>query len=55
MMPIDWFGGGFGIWFLLVAAVNIAFVVAIIAGIIVGVRWLMRQNAGPVSRPIQGR
>ena len=39
------FGGGFGIFFLLVVLLNVAFVVALIAAIFYGIRWLMRQNA----------
>jgi putative membrane protein len=39
------FDGGFGIFFLLVVLLNVAFVVAVIAAIFYGIRWLMRQNA----------
>ena len=39
------FDGGFGVMFLLIAALNIAFWVGIIAAIFFGIRWLMRQNA----------
>jgi putative membrane protein len=39
------FDGGFGIFFVLVALLNVAFVVAVIAAIFYGIRWLMRQNA----------
>ena len=42
MFPFD---GGFGIFFLLVALLNVAFVVAVIAAIFYGIRWLVRQNA----------
>ena len=39
------FDGGFGIFFVLVALLNVAFVVGVIAAIFYGIRWLMRQNA----------
>ena len=39
------FDGGFSIFFLLVALLNVAFVVAVIAAVFYGIRWLMRQNA----------
>ena len=39
------FDGGFGIFFILVALLNVAFVVGVIAAIFYGIRWLMRQNA----------
>jgi putative membrane protein len=42
MFPFD---GGISIWFLMVALINIAFVVGVIVLIMLGVRWLMRQNA----------
>jgi putative membrane protein len=39
------FDGGFGIFFVLVALLNVAFVVGVIAAIFYGIRWLMRQSA----------
>ena len=39
------FDGGFSIFFIVVALLNVAFVVGVIAAIFYGVRWLMRQSA----------
>jgi putative membrane protein len=39
------FDGGFSIFFVLVVLLNVAFVIAIIAAIFYGIRWLMRQSA----------
>lgn len=39
------FGGGFSIFVVLVALLNLAIVLAIIGGIFYGIRWLMRQSA----------
>ncbi len=39
------FDGGFSLFFVLVALLNVAFVVGVIAAIFYGIRWLMRQNA----------
>jgi putative membrane protein len=42
MFPFD---AGFSMFFLLVALLNVAFAVAVIAAIFYGIRWLIRQNA----------
>jgi putative membrane protein len=39
------FDGGFSIFFLLVALLNVAFAVALIGAVFYGIRWLIRQNA----------
>lgn len=44
MVPFD-FGGGFGIFFLVSTALSIAFTIGVIALIVVGIRWLIRQGA----------
>ena len=44
-MRFDGFDGGFSIWFLIAAVINFAFVVGVILLVILGVRWLIRQNA----------
>ena len=40
-----WFDGGFGIWILIAGLLNLAFIIAIVVAVVLGVRWLMRQNA----------
>ena len=39
------FDGGFSIFFIVVALLNVAFVVGVIAAVFYGIRWLMRQSA----------
>jgi putative membrane protein len=43
------FFGGFGLMALLVFVLNIAFVVAVVAIAVVGVRWLVRELRTPAS------
>ena len=42
MFPFD---GGISIWFLIVALINFAFLAGVIVLVVLGVRWLIRQNA----------
>jgi|tagenome__1003787_1003787.scaffolds.fasta_scaffold18809688_1 putative membrane protein len=50
MGPFGFFDGGFGIGFLLIFAIYIAFWVAVVALIILAIRWLIRNTNGGSSR-----
>lgn len=43
MFPFD---GGVGIMFLVVGLINLVFWIGVIVAVVLGVRWLIRQNAG---------
>jgi putative membrane protein len=49
MGPMFGFDGGASVLFVVVALLNVAFVVGVIAAIFYGIRWLMRQSANDRS------
>jgi putative membrane protein len=51
MLPFDFFGGGFGLFFLVSAALSVATTVGLIVLIALGIRWLVRNaNQHPGGR-----
>ena len=49
MFPFD--GGGFGIWFLVIALINFACVAGLIVLIVLGIRWLLRNTGSGMYAP----
>jgi putative membrane protein len=50
--PFDAFGGGFGLFFLLSAALSLAVTVGLIVLIALGIRWLIRNSEGRSGGPL---
>ena len=44
MFPFDFFGGGFGLFFLFSAALSVATTVGLILLVALGIRWLIRNT-----------